>query len=125
MEESEQITTIDLKYFKILNRIILFDISFRSHWENKEWSKGAKNFCKDHEKSLCTIWYFSFHSRWRWEGITDKESIQECIAFIKILMKSITEWHEDYEEISNDQEFSEELRNYYEISLSLNENVSN
>ena len=81
--------------------------------------------CRDHEKSLCTIWFFVIHSKCWWEGDPSKESVQECMTFIKTLMKSITKWHDEYNEKQNDQELSEELRYYSEQLSSIDEKVIN
>ena len=81
--------------------------------------------CRDHEKSLCTIWFFVLHSKCNWEGNSNKESVQECITFAKTLMKYITKWYEERNEKQDDQDLSEELR-YFNQELSfIDEKVIN
>ena len=58
--------------------------------------------------------FFVLHSKCWWEGNPNKESVQECMTFIKTLMNSITKWHDEYNEKQNDQDLSEEIRNYHE-----------
>ena len=40
-------------------------------------------------------------------------------------MNSIAKWHEEYNEKQNDQELSEELKNYHEQLSSIDEKVIN
>ena len=81
--------------------------------------------CKDHEKSLCTIWFFVPHSECWWEGNPSKESVQECMAFIRTLMKSITKWHDECNEKQIDQDLFEELRYNRELLSFIDEKVAN
>ena len=74
--------------------------------------------CTDHEKSLCTIWFFALHSKCKWEGNSSKKSVQECMTFTKTLMKSITKWNEECNKKQNYQDLFEELR-YFNEQLSL------
>ena len=67
--------------------------------------------------------FFVIHSKCWWEGNPNKESVQECMTFIKSLMNSITKWHEKYNEKQNDQELYEELNNYNEQLSSIDEKV--
>ena len=100
-------------------------ILFRLRCKSYKWSKIAKFHCRDHGKSLCLIWFFVLHSKCRWEGNASKESVQECITFAKTLMKSITKWHNEFNEKQNDQDLSEELKNYNEKLSSIGEKVIN
>ena len=51
--------------------------------------------------------------------------MQECITFIKTLMKSVTKWYDECNEIQNDQDLSEKLR-YFSKQLSfIDEKVTN
>ena len=47
------------------------------------------------------------------------------MAFVKILMKSITKWYDECNEKQNDQDLSEELKNYNEQLSSIDEKVIN
>ena len=47
------------------------------------------------------------------------------MTFITTLMKSITKWHEEYNEKQNDQELSDELKNYNDQLSSIDEKVIN
>ena len=69
--------------------------------------------------------FFVIHSKCWWEGNPNKESVQECMAFIKTLMKSITKWYEEYNEKQNDQELFDELKNYNDQLSSIDEKVIN
>ena len=69
--------------------------------------------------------FFVIHSKCWWEGNPNKESVQECMAFMKTLMNSITQWHDKYNEKQNDQELSDELNNYNEQLSSIDEKVIN
>ena len=69
--------------------------------------------------------FFVIHSKCRWEGNPNKESVQECMTFATTLMKSITKWHDEYNEKQNNQELSEELKNYNEQLSSIDEKVIN
>ena len=60
-----------------------------------------------------------------WEGNPNKESVQECMTFITTLVKSITKWHDEYNENQNDQELSDELNSYNEQLSSIDEEVIN
>ena len=81
--------------------------------------------CRDHEKSLCTMWFFVLHSKCNWYGSLNKESVQECITFTKTLMMSVSKWHEERNEKQNDQNLFEELKNYNEELSSIDEKVIN
>ena len=69
--------------------------------------------------------FFVIHSKCWWEGNPSKESVQECMTFVKTLMKSITQWHYKYNEKQNDQELSENLSYYNEQLSSIDEKVIN
>ena len=69
--------------------------------------------------------FFIIHFKCWWEGNPNKESVQECMAFVTTLMKSITKWHDEYNEKQNDQELSDELNNYNEQLSSIDEKVIN
>ena len=81
--------------------------------------------CISHGKSLCTIWFFVLHSKCKWEGDPSKESVQECMTFLKTLMKSITKCHDECNEKQDDQKQSEELRDYNEQLSFIDEKVIN
>ena len=98
---------------------------FRPHCENYKWYKGIMYHCRDHEKSLWTMWFFVLHSKCRWEGNSNKESVQECMIFTKTLMKTITKCNEECNEKQNDQDLSEDLRYYQEQLSSIDEKVTN
>ena len=127
MEERDPNSTTGFKYFKHF----LFQIQkylttlFRPQCENKKWSKGTMYFCRDHEKSLCVIWFFVLHSKCGWERNPSKESVQECMAFIKTLMKFMTKWYDECNEKQNNQDLSEELKFFNELLLSIDEKVLN
>ena len=98
---------------------------FRSRCENWKWNNGVMYQCRDHEKSLCTIWFFVLHPKCWWEGDWSKENVQECILFAKTLMKFITKWHNEYNEKQNDQILLIELRYYNEWLPLIDEKVIN
>ena len=126
MEERETSSKTCLKYFlRFISNLRVFDDKYRDHCENYKWYREIMYHCRDHGKSLCTIWFFIIHSKCWWEGNPNKESVQECMAFIKNLMKSITKWHEEYNEKQNDQELSDELKIYNEKLSSIDEEVIN
>ena len=81
--------------------------------------------CRDHGKSLWTICFLVIHFKCWWEGNPCKESVQECMTFVTTLMKSITKWHDEYNEKQNDQELSDELNSYNEQLSSIDEEVIN
>ena len=103
----------------------MFDYLYRDKCENYEWYNKITYNCRDHGKSLCTMWFFVIHSKCWWEGNPNKESVQECMTFVTTLMKSITKWHEEYNEKQNDQELSDELKNYNDQLSSIDEKVIN
>ena len=126
MEEREPSSTIDLLYFKLLFQTKKFLTTlFRHQCKNYKWSKVTMYNCRDHEKSLCTIWFFVLHSKCLWEGNSNKESVQEWMTFAKTFMKSITKWHEECSENQNNQDLSEELRYNREQLSSIDEKVTN
>ena len=69
--------------------------------------------------------FFVIHSKCWWEGDPSKKSVQECMTFVTTLMKSITKWHDEYNEKQNDQELTEELKNYNEQLSLIDEEVIN
>ena len=103
----------------------MFDFFNRSHCENYKWSKGAVYFCGDHGKSLCSIWFFVLHFECRWEGTPGKESVQECMTFVKILMKTITKCDNEGNEKQNDQDISGWQRYFHKQLSSIDEKVIN
>ena len=126
MEERELISKTGLKYFILfISNLRVFDFLYRDHCKNYEWYNKVMYHCRDHGKSLCTIWFFVIHSKCWWEGNPNKESVQECMTFIKTLMKSITQWHGKYNEKQNNKELSEDLRYYSEQLSSIDEKVIN
>ena len=126
MEERELSSKTGLKYFlRFISDLNVFDYLYRDHCENYEWYNEVMYNCRDHGKSLCTIWFFVIHSKCWWEGDSSKESVQECMTFIKTLMKSITKWHYEYNEKQNDQELSWWLRYYNQQLSSINKKVIN
>ena len=126
MEERETSSKTFLKYFiRFSLNLKVFDFLFRRHCGNYEWYKEIVFHCRDHGKSLCTIWFFVIHSKCWWEGNPSKESVQECMTFIKTLMKFITKWHDEYNEKQNDQELSNELKDNNEQLSSIDEKVTN
>ena len=126
MEEREHSSKTGLKYFmRFSSDLKVFDYLYRDKCENYKWCKKIMYHCRDHGKSLCTIWFFVIHSKCWWEGNPNKESVQECMTFIKTLMKSITKWHDEYNEKQNDQELSEELKNHNEQLSFIDEKVIN
>ena len=126
MEERERSSKTGLKYFMLFNsNLKVFDYLCRDHCENYKWYNKVMYHCRDHEKSLCTIWFFVIHSKCWWEGNPNKESVQECMTFITTLMKSITQWHDKYNEKQNDQELFDELNSYNEQLSSIDEEVIN
>ena len=119
MEEREHSSKTGLKYFmRFISNLNVFDYLYRDHCENYEWYNKVMYNCRYHGKSLCTIWFFVLHSKCLWEGNPSKVSVQECMTFVKTLMKSIIKWHDEYNEKQNDQELSENL-SYYNEQLSL------
>ena len=126
MEERETSSKTGLKYFMRFNSDLkVFDYLYRDQCENYKWYNEVMYNCRDHGKSLCTIWFFVIHSKCWWEGDSSKESVQECMTFIKTLMKSITKWHYEYNEKQNDQELSWWLRYYNQQLSSINKKVIN
>ena len=126
MEERDTSNKTVLKYFMLfISNLKVFDYLYRDHCENYEWYKKIIYHWRDHAKSLCTIWFFVIHSKCWWEGNPNKMSTQECMTFIKTLMKSITKWHDEYNEKQNDQELSDELNSYNEQLSSIDEKVIN
>ena len=126
MEERETSSKTGLKYFVcFISDLKVFDYLYRDKCENYEWYKNIMYHCRDHGKSLCTIWFFVLHSKCLWEGNPSKASVQECMTFVKTLMKSITKWHDEYNEKQNDQELSEELRYFHKRLSSINDKVIN
>ena len=126
MEEREQSSKTCLKYFlRFSSDLKVFDYLYRDHCENYEWYNEIMYHCRDHEKSLWTIWFFVIHSKCWWEGNPNKESVQECMTFITTLMKSIIKWHDEYNEKQNEQEISEEQISYNEQLSSIDEKVTN
>ena len=67
--------------------------------------------------------FFVIHSKCWWEGNPNKESVQECITFIKTLMKSIIKWHDECNEKQNDQDLSGWLRYFDKRFSSINKKV--
>ena len=115
-----------LKYFmRFSSDLKVFDNLYRDHCENYKWSKGAAYFCGDHGKSLCTIWYFVLHFECRWEGNPSKESVQECMAFVKTLMKTITKCDNEGNEKQNDQDLSGWQRYFHKQLSFIDEKVIN
>ena len=126
MEERELSSKTGLKYFNLfISNLKVFDFFNRSHCENYKWSKGAVYFCGDHGKSLCSIWFLVLHFECRWEGNTSKESVQECMTFVKTLMKTITKCDNESNEKQNDQYLSGWKRSFQRRLSSINKNVIN
>ena len=101
----------------------MFDFFNRSHCENYKWSKGAVYFWGDHGKSLCSIWFFVLHFECRWEGTPSKENVQECMTFVKTLMKTITKCNIEGNEKQNDQDISGWQRSFQRRLLSIDRKV--
>ena len=111
MEEREHSCKTGLKYFmRFSSNLKVFDYLYRDQCENYKWYNKVMYHCRDHGKSLCTIWFFVIHSKCWWEGNPSKESVQECMTFVTTLMKFIIKWHDEYNENQNDQELSDELK---------------
>ena len=126
MEERELSCKTVLKYFmRFVSNVKVFDYLYRDHCENYKWYNEVMYNCRDHGKSLCTIWFFVIRSKCLWEGNSNKESVQECMTFFKTLMKSIIKWHDEYNEKQNDQELSDELNKYNEQLSSIDKKVIN
>ena len=126
MEGREQSSKAGLKYyFLFISNLKVFEFFNRSHCENYKWNKWATYFCGDHGKSLCSIWFFVLHFECRWEGNPSKESVQECMAFVKTLMKTITKCDNEGNEIQNDQEISGWQRSFQRRLLSIDRKVIN
>ena len=126
MEEREHSSKTGLKYFILfISNLKVFEFFNRSHCENYKWNKGAVYFCGDHGKSLCSIWYFVLHFECRWEGTPSKESVQECMAFVKTLMKTITKCDNEGNEKQNDQDISGWQRYFHKQLSSIDEKVIN
>ena len=126
MEERETSSKTGLKYFLHFSLDLkVFDYLYRDQCENYKWYNKIMYHWRDHGKSLCTIWFFVIHSKCWWEGNPNKESVQECMTFIKTLMKSISKWHDEYNEKQNNQELSEELKNHNEQLSFIDEKVIN
>ena len=67
MEERETSSKIGLKYFmRFSSDLKVFDYLYRDHCENYKWYNKAMYNCRDHGKSLCTIWFFVIHSKCWW-----------------------------------------------------------
>ena len=47
------------------------------------------------------------------------------MTFVTTLMKSITKWHDEYNEKQNDQELFDKIKNYNEQLSSIDEEVIN
>ena len=126
MEEREQSSKTGLKYVMCFSsNLKVFDYLYRDHCENYKWYNKVVYNCRDHGKSLCTIWFFVIHSKCWWEGNPCKESVQECMTFIATLIKSIIKWYDEHNEKQNDQELSDELNSYNEQLSSIDEEVIN
>ena len=126
MEEREHSCKTCLKCFlRFSSDLKVFDYLYRDQCKNYKWCKKIIYHWRDHGKSLCAIWFFVIHSKCWWEGNPSKESVQECMTFVTTLMKSITKWHEEYNEKQNDQELSDEQNSYNEQLSSIDEEVIN
>ena len=126
MEERETSSKTRLKYFLCFSsNLKVFDYLYRDQCKNYKWCNKVMYNCRDHGKSLCTIWFFVIHSKCWWEGNPNKESVQECMAFVITLMKSIIKWYDEHNEKQNDQELSDELNSYNEQLSSIDEKVIN
>ena len=126
MEERDPSNKTGLKYFMLFSsNLQVFDYLYRDQCENYKWYNKVMYHCRDHGKSLWTIWFFVIHSKCWWEGNPNKKSVQECMTFVTTLMKSITKWHEEYNENQNDQELFDELKSYNEQLSSIDEKVIN
>ena len=126
MEEREQSRKTGLKYFmRFSSNLRVFDYLFRDHCENYKWYNEIMYHCRYHGKSLCTIWFFVIHSKCWWEGNPNKESVQECMTFLKTLMKSVTKWHDECNKNQNGRKLSGWLRYYNEQLSSIDEKVIN
>ena len=126
MEERELGSKTGLKYFiHFIPNLKVFDYLYREYCENYKWYNEVMYKCKDHGKSLCTIWFFVLHSKCWWEGNPNKESVQECITFVKTLMKSIIKLHEECNEKQNDQYLSDWLIYIHKRFSSINKKVIN
>ena len=69
--------------------------------------------------------FFVLHFECRWEGNPSKESVQECLAFVKTLMKTITKCDNDGNEIQNNQDLSGWQRYFHKQLSSIDEKVIN
>ena len=126
MEGRELNSKTGLKYFlRFSSDLKVFDYLYRDHCENYKWSKGATYFWGDHGKSLCTIWFFVLHFECRWEGTPSKESVQECMTFVKTLMKTITKCDNEGNEKQNDQDIFGWQRYFHKQLSSIDEKVIN
>ena len=126
MEEREPCSKTDLKYFMhFISNLKVFNYLFRPHCENYKWYKEIMYHCRDHGKSLCTLWFFVIHSKCLWEGNPSKESAQECITFVKTLMKSITKCDDECNKKQNGRKLSGWLRYYNEQLSSIDKKVIN
>ena len=126
MEGRELNSKTGLKYYmRFSSDLKVFDYLYRDHCENYKWSKGATYFCGDHGKSLCTIWFFVLHFECRWEGNPSKESVQECMAFVKTLMKTIIKCDNEGNEKQNNQDISGWQRYFHKQLSSIDEKVIN
>ena len=126
MEKWELSSKTGLKYFlRFSSDVKMFDYLYRDQCENYEWYNKVMYHCRDHGKSLCTIWFFVIHSKCWWKGNPSKESVQECMTFATTLMNSITKWNDEYNENQNDKELSDELNSYNEQLSSIDEEVIN
>ena len=126
MEKRELSSKTGLKYVMcFISNLKGFDYLYRDQCENYKWCKKIMYNWRDHGKSLCAIWFFVIHSKCWWEGNSNKESVQECMIFVTTLIKSITKWHEEYNENQNDQKLSDELNSYNEQLSSIDEEVIN
>ena len=90
---------------------------------NKAWKGNTEHFCRDHKKTLWSIWLLVFHTKWNWDISNSKECIQDAVKFIKRLFKSIIEWSEESEDSFIKDDITLKIKYYNDLLSDIDEKV--
>ena len=99
------------------------DIFISNKWENDSWLRSEVHFCKDHMIKLCNIWFISFHIKCSCKNDTSKQNVNECLQFVKTVLKSIIECKQLAKREINSKEFSSVMKHFCDWITSIEEKV--